>query len=335
MSFIRNTSTINKKRVQSNAFRQIDDGDLGNSSSQRDDLEEGSSTPFMSFTPKTLPDLNRRQTQKRNPPSMIEFMTEFEQERRVSPPSSPLPIPVPLERYESQFTVDSRPSFDDNEDFSDTAGLTANASAMPGRRSNSPDNNSFLQPDAAIDNMYNSNTLFSTNVASSRLSFQSRPGSRLYEPAHIDARLDQKHRKIASFFTFDKQALFHAFSRSLRQSSRRVVDIHNLNSDTFLDIQLAESRPNQTIENEQTTLLGKKAQYTKDATGRSDVTEAIPLTRTFSNSSARNTASSIPPNPKTQIKETKHIIELNGNSLRMLSPSHPLRLFFAKILCWK
>ncbi|OBZ90459.1 Calcium-channel protein cch1 [Choanephora cucurbitarum] len=313
----------------------FDDGDLGNSSSQRDDLEEGSSTPFMSFTPKTLPDLNRRQTQKRNPPSMIEFMTEFEQERRVSPPSSPLPIPVPLERYESQFTVDSRPSFDDNEDFSDTAGLTANASAMPGRRSNSPDNNSLLQPDAAIDNMYNSNTLFSTNVASSRLSFQSRPGSRLYEPAHIDARLDQKHRKIASFFTFDKQALFHAFSRSLRQSSRRVVDIHNLNSDTFLDIQLAESRPNQTIENEQTTLLGKKAQYTKDATGRSDVTEAIPLTRTFSNSSARNTASSIPPNPKTQIKETKHIIELNGNSLRMLSPSHPLRLFFAKILCWK
>ncbi|KAG1470308.1 hypothetical protein G6F56_002758 [Rhizopus delemar] len=72
--------------------------------------------------------LSRRYTQKKKTPSMMEFMTEFEQERRPSPPPTPGLPTMDVPEEEEEETV----SFDEPENFSDTARLTMHASAVSG-----------------------------------------------------------------------------------------------------------------------------------------------------------------------------------------------------------
>lgn len=324
-------------------------------------LPSSHASPFMSFSPKPDVDVSRRFTQKRQPPSMAEFMTEFEQERRpsfvVRPPSVSSNHSVT-----SDIDQDSMASYDDIEEFSDTARLTVNASDMNGFHSNQGGNSNRDQERHTVALQLNddldSQQIYNTNVNSSRISFQQgRPMSRIYEPALIDPEVDQRNRKLHKLLHVDRRAFAKDVSRAIRRLSKRVVNVHNNYNPENSTAQPQQPHPHDprpqqspltpSTDQEQHTLMNKKARYNGDgdeSDSSSDINEAIPMTRTSSNDLKPSTNTTTPTSPlhssnsssnNIHQKDTKHNIQLAGNSLRLLSPTNPLRLFFAKILYYK
>ncbi|CEP08594.1 hypothetical protein [Parasitella parasitica] len=324
---------------------------------QQNENEEASTSnttsPFMSFSPKQNVDVSRRYTQKRQPPTMAEFMTEFEQEMRppftVKPPSIKSSNSILSNADEV-----SMASYEDIENFSDTARLTINASDMDGFQGNQGSGSSRDQNrlSVAVDDDPDSQQIYNTSINSSRISFQQgRPISRMYEPAPIDPKVDQRNRILEKLFYFDKKACARRASRAIRRLSKRVVNVHNdYNPDTLAaqpqhppQPQRPNQQQNTLIDQEQNTFMHKKSRQNEDdsdSDASSDVNEVIPMTRTSSNSKApilNTKSSSFTSQSGSSIhqKDTKHNIQLVGNSLRLLSPTNPLRLFFASILYCK
>lgn len=356
MSFIRNKS-VNKRPLSKNPYKQMNDSEDHN---QQNENEEGSpsspASPFMSFSPKPNVDVSRRYTQKRQPPTMAEFMTEFEQERR---PSFTVKSPSVSSNHSiiSDAEEDSMASYEDIEEFSDTARLTINASDMngfdgnQGSSSNRDQNRLSVTMETSDD--LDSQQIFNTNVNSSRISFQQgRPISRVYEPALINPEVDQRNRKLNKILHFDKRACARNISRAIRRLSKRIVNVHNNYNPDDLTAQPQQSHlPHQNqqqsplADQEHHGLMNKRARHNEDG-GESDtssvINETIPMTRTSSNNInpsnkpiLNTTASSASHGSSINQKDTKHNIQLAGNSLRLLSPTNPFRLFFARIMYYK
>lgn len=262
---------------------------------QQDDQEQGSS--FMSFTPKVkvnTSDIQRRYTQKKQPLSMDAFITEFEQER------SPTPLII----------EDSMISFDDeNQDFSDTARLTVNASPMSGFHRNKVQQDDYKP----------------------KPSFQQQRASNVYEPALIDPEVDQRTRRINKVIHFDKKAALKRTSRAIRRLSKRVINVHNNNSDSLIQpTQQQQAQPHRT------TILQQQNVQGHDSDTLPLINQDIPMKQTFLSAPSNPTLShstSYYINPEQ--KDTKEFIQLSGYSLKLLSPTNPLRMFLASILCWK
>ncbi|KAG2214396.1 hypothetical protein INT47_000952 [Mucor saturninus] len=245
----------------------------------------------MSFAPKVkvnTSDIQRRYTQKKQPLSMDAFITEFEQERS----------PTPLIIEDSSMV-----SFDDeNQDFSDTARLTVNASSVSGFHQNK------VQQDDT-----------------SRPSSQQHRASHVYEPALIDPEVDQRTRKINKFIHFDKRAALKRTSRAIRRLSKRVINVHNNNSDSYIQPQ-QQAQPH-------TTALPQ--QNGPDSDTFPLIHQGIhnkPYHMSKPNHLLAHAASYYI-NPEK--KDTKEYIHLSGYSLKLLSPTNPFRILLADILCWK
>lgn len=341
----------------------MNDDEDPNLQNDNGEASASSASPFMSFSPKPNVDVSRRYTQKRQPPSMAEFMTEFEQERRpsfvVRPPSVSSDHSVISNAEE-----DSMASYDDIEEFSDTARLTVNASDMNGFHSNQGSNSNRDQERHAVAMQPNDDLdpqqIYNTNVNSSRISFQQgRPMSRIYEPALIDPEVDQRNRRLHKLLHVDRRAFAKNVSRAIRRLSKRVVNVHNnYNPDNSTTAQPQQPHPQDprpqqspltpSADQEQHALMSKKARYNEDggeSDSSSDINEVIPMTRTSSNNLKPTThTTTMSPSPlhsgsssssSIHQKDTKHTIQLAGNSLRLLSPTNPFRLFFARILYYK
>lgn len=298
----------------------------------QDQQASNSASPFMSFTPKANNELNRKFTQKKQMPTMAEFMTEFEQERRPSPPIVHIDTsPVTIKRPASILSLESITSYDDddNQIFSDTARLTLNASNMNGFHSNE-------------DQFYES------TINNTRVSFQqTRPISRLYEPAPIDPIQDKRDRERKKLLEFNTKIYVKKLLKSVRSVSRRVVDIHNKdNRIRAFDKDQKKLKVQQPQQDNQR----QQQQQEDDADDYSDTAnsiieeEIIPMTRTSSNNhllSPEPTTPNTPlPNYTTAQPSIKPVIEklpiqLYGKSLKLFTPSNPFRLFLANILYWK
>jgi hypothetical protein len=330
MSFGRNKTLSKKQRSSSSPSKPMNENELF----QQDDLgNRSSSSPFMSFTPKTNPDLSRRYTQKKPPPTATEFMTEFEQERRhIPPPESPV-----LDQND-EISEDSIASDDDNQDFSDTARLTLNASTMTGFESNKVGSSSdHLRPILDEERLsYDANN-------ASRVSFQQgRPSSRIYQPAYIDPEEDQRKRKLDKIKDIDPKVYTGAISRAIRRVSRRVVNVHN--SSTNIDSPAPQlhhqSQQNASRTDERLSLMNKSKTYdetTEDSDTSSITEDVVPTTSTASNHLGETSNQALPTNTSIPYadKDKKKFIQLSGRSLKIFPPTSPIRLFFARILCWK
>ncbi|KAI9485974.1 MAG: Ion transport protein-domain-containing protein [Benjaminiella poitrasii] len=332
MSFIRNKSlSMNKRSQSNNPYKQLKRNDSKSDQNVQDDQDEELSASFMSFAPKSALTINRRYTQKKQPPTMTEFITEFEQERRPSPP---------VEEHNGSITsAESEILYDDNQDFSDTAHLTVNASPVTGYQEESSRRRHLT--DVEEDSQEES--------SNTRASFQQkRPVSnRFYEPAYIDPEVDQKHRKKIIYF--DTKACINTVLKSIKRISRRVVNIHNVheNDDLIFEIHRQQQETNQhpnSQNNEQLSLINKITQHEEEDGNKSEtssyINEIIPMTPTTSSkslsSSQQNTQSSYHTNTTSlQQQSSKTFINLSGKSLKLFSPTNSFRLFFAKILCWK
>ncbi|KAI8983763.1 Ion transport protein-domain-containing protein [Pilobolus umbonatus] len=140
------------------------------STSYGNDSNDTEQTPFMS-TSKPTPEpkkLNRRYTQKKTP-NLNEFTAEFEQIPRTP-------------TYDTVLNEVEEP------DYSDTARLTANVSAVSGF--------SHTQP-------------------------------RPYQPASIDPSLDQRQRQWKNLVYFTKKGSFRLLGKTIRNISRRVFPIQH------------------------------------------------------------------------------------------------------------
>lgn len=365
MSFIRNSS-VNKRPLSNNPYKQMNNDEDPNQQNEHGEASSSSpssASPFMSFSPKPNVDVSRRYTQKRQPPSMAEFMTEFEQERRPSFVVRPPSISSNPSHAEEE-EQDSMASYEDIEEFSDTARLTVNASDMNGFHSNQGSNSNRDQERHAVptrpDDDLDPQQIYNTNVNSSRISFQQgRPMSRIYEPALIDPEVDQRNRKLHKLLHVDRRAFAKNVSRAIQRLSKRVVNVHNdYNPENSSGSTTTTAQPQQphpqdprpqqspmttpSIDQEQHALMNKKTRYNEDG-GESDssldINEVIPMTRTSSNNLKPTTHTTMSPSTlhsgsssSIHQKDTRHTIQLAGNSLRILSPTNPFRLFFARIL---
>lgn len=342
MSFGRNKTLSKKQRSSSSSpSKQMNDNELFQDPQTKDLGRRSSSSPFMSFTPKANPDLSRRYTQKKPPPPTItEFMTEFEQETR----HIPTPPPIVLERTDSITSQESVASDDENQDFSDTARLTLNASSMGGFDSNktgSSNSDHHLGPPTVFDNHH----LYNATGNSSRLSFQqSRPSSRIYHPAYIGPEEDQRKRRLDKIKNIDPKIYIRAMSRAIRRVSKRVVNVHNSNTNIgSLSLQPhhqpAEQNAPRTDNSERLSLMNKSKSYDgEDSDTSSSPEEGALMTRTSSNHLVDTSDQLLPSNASTSYTDSqdkKQFIELSGRSLKIFSSTSPFRLFFARILCWK
>lgn len=278
------------KSVKQNAYTQMNENLLNEHDVQQDDQDQGSS--FMSFTPKAkvnTPDIQRRYTQKKEPLNMDAFITEFEQERS----------PTPLIIEDSLVSLD-----DDNQDFSDTARLTVNASSVSGFQQNKVQQDGYK----------------------SRPSSQQHRASHVYEPASIDPEVDQRTRRINKLIHFDKKAALRKISRAIRRLSKRVINVHNNNSDSLI-------QPEQQAQPRTTT---PPQQQEQDPDTFPLINQEIPIKSPFL-SKQLNPALSHSTlyylNPEK--KDAKEYIHLSGYSMKLISPTNPFRVYLANILCWK
>lgn len=280
------------KSVKKSLHRSMNENLLAGHDVQTDDQQEQSPS-FMSFTPKVkvnTGDIQRRYTQKKQPMSMDAFITEFEQER------SPTPLII-----EDSSVI----SFDDeNQDFSDTARLTVNASSVSG----------FNQNKVQHDD-------------ESRPSSQHQRISHVYEPALIDPEVDQRARRINKIIYFDKRAALKRTSRAIRRLSKRVINVHNNNSDSLIQPQ-QQSQPH-------TTALPQQ-QNEQDSDTFPLINQGVhnkPYYTSKPQQPSLAQAASYYINPEK--KDAKEYIHLSGYSLKLLSPTNPVRIFLANMVCWK
>lgn len=310
---------------------------------------------FMSFSTKHTSvqpsdKIQRRYTQKKPPPNINDFINEFEQGKSVD--STPV-----IKRSNSIQILpnnkDDMISFDNNleiqqqeeeeeegeeQDFSDTARLTVNASTQSGFYQNRP----RYQQDEE-EEIYKPRQ-------------QPKRKSKLYEPALIDPEIDQRTRKLNKLIHFDKDQITQQFSRTIRKLSKRVINLHDNNN-------VSSSQPQQQLEKVDQDGVAQSHNKTIQNDIESDtysslvINEAIPMKQTYSNKDTTypytTTASSsrIPPsiiatmhsnednhtpfyiNPEK--KDIKEYVHLHGYSLKILSPTNPLRKLLTKLLCFK
>ncbi|KAI7905468.1 Ion transport protein-domain-containing protein [Cokeromyces recurvatus] len=315
---------------------------------QQKDQGEELSNSFMTFAPKSSVSINRRYTQKKQPPNVTEFMTEFEQERRSSPPRSPIE-----EDDDSITNVKSNMMlYDDAQDFSDTARLTINASSISGFYNQEESSNSqHYTIDKPTTNQNKFNPIH-TKEHNARISFQhGRPVSKMYEPAYIDPELEQKssRRKMSQFIYFDKKVYIESISKTIRQVSRRVVNVHNIHENHDFSLQIYRKDLINKNSEQLSLMKNVTAQHNEEDGNESDtsshVNEIIPMTLTSSNIhcnttsiSQQNITAASTTTDYTNIafqQENKRFTKLSGKSLKLFSPTNSFRLLFAKILFWK
>lgn len=339
MSFGRNKILSKKQRSSTSPSNQMNENEFFQDP-QIEDLvgQRSSSSPFISFSPKTNPDLNRRYTQKKPPPTVTEFMTEFEQERRHIPPTSPV-----VERNDLILSEDSD---DEHEDFSDTARLTLNASNMSGFANKSGSSNDHLRPPTVFeDNDDNPRHSYDTSNHS-RVSFQQgRPNSRVYEPAYIAPEVDQRKRRLNKIKNIEPSIYTRAMSRAIRRVSKRVVNVHNSNTniDTFPPQHQPHQNTPQVDNNEQHSLINRSNNHDSPDENYDDssssIEDVVLMARTSSNQPLNTSNHVLPAHTSTPytnpINDKKQVIELTGKTLKIFSPTNRLRLFFARFLCWK
>jgi hypothetical protein len=358
---------IKSKHASNNPYKQMNENSLLNEHvSKTDQDQQDDQQDFMSFAPKQkhtshidIP--QRRYTQRKPPPNMNDFITEFEQEKS---PETDLPklersnsIVVLANNIEDDDHVDMI-SFGDeenNQDFSDTARLTVNASSQSGFYQNR------VKPvvEEEEEEIYKPRH-------SNQLKQQQRH-SRLYEPAQIDPEIDQRTRKLNKIIHFDKREALRQLSKTIRKLSKRVINLHDNNNDSSNNNpQPQQHQP--TDQQQQAQSLNIQNTVTENDiesdTSSLIINEAIPMKQTFSNNSTKllindidtthiinksTPAASILPtttatpnsaattthyvNPEKN--DTREQVLLSGYSLKLLSPTNLLRRFLANILCWK
>ncbi|GAA5800750.1 hypothetical protein HPULCUR_006186 [Helicostylum pulchrum] len=290
----------------SKPYKHMNENLLIDTSNDQTGLQDDEQEAFMSFTPKTT-DIQRRYTQKK-PVRIDDFITNFEQERSPSLPTTP-----------SIIIQDNNNLIEDEfDDFSDTARLTVNASSVSGFSRNKQ------------------------HPSDHRSSIQYQRTSKLYEPAIIDPEIDQRTRRLNKVIHFDKSAVIRKLSRSIRRVSKRVINVHNNNSDS-----ISQPKQQQNIQQQQHRTTVSEQPNDHDSDTSSFINEVIPLSKPISSNnppppppppdSPQNTtllhSTSYYVNPEQ--KDTKEYIVLSGDSLKLLSPANPFRMCLANMLCWK
>lgn len=323
MSSIRKQKST--KHASNNPYKQMNESLLNNVDGVTSDIEQHGEQQeqqqaFMSFTPKKNSvintDIQRRYTQKKQPPNASEFMSEFEQETTK-----------PLTRQDSQNSYMSMVSYDDepeNESFSDTARLTANASSQSG----------FTRHKSTLKVINDDEEDYRPN----RASFQSdrKRNSKLYEPAFIDPAIDERNRRLKRIIHYDKKSALKRISRAIRRTSKRVINVHDNNNDSFLPQPQSAKSTHQYSRNHTEQQV---VDYESDTSSSLAINEVIPMNPASTNSSKKSDTKAIPIsnvyylNP--QNNDTKEYLYLKGKSLKLFSSTNPIRLFFAKTLCLK
>ena len=327
MSSIRKIKSMKYASNKQINERLLDESDPASAAMGTDEQPQS----FMSFTPKVKrasTNVQRRYTQKKQPPNINTFMSEFEQESRP-----PIPTITREDSINSSKSLNSYGETEEIEDFSDTARLTANASSMSGFH----DNRIHLNVNQEEE-----------DYRPHRASFASdRKKSIAYEPAFIDPKLDERKRRLNRIIHYDKRSALEKFSRVIRRISKRVMNVHDNNSDS-ISPQPQSAHYTRAMQNSSTT---EQAMDPDLDTSSLVTNESIPMQQSISNKSStangsftpysvasNTTTSSIKPtlyyiNPDH--KDTKEYIQLRGNSLKLFSPTNPLRTFLANIICLK
>lgn len=325
------------KNASNNPYKHMSESLLNDADGVHSDIPQDpqqEQQAFMSFTPKinvVNTDIQRRYTQKKPPPNSDDFMTEFEQHSTK-----------PLVREDSQSSK-SIISYDEDqeiEDFSDTARLTVNASSVSGFNQNNARSKSTLRVNRDDDN--------EEDYRPSRASFQydRARNSKLYEPAIIDPEIDRKTRRLNRIIHYDKRSAVRRVSRAIRRLSKRVMNVHDNSSDSFL----LQPQPAHLPYSRNTTTPVEHVDYDSDTSSSPIIDEVIPMKQSISNSSKSLytndiTSSNIENTTTTtnstlyyinpEKKDTKEYIQLKGYSLKLFSPTNPFRALLARILCFK
>jgi hypothetical protein len=257
---------------------------------------------------RTSTKLSRRYTQKK-PPSMAEFMTEFEQERRPSPPPTPALPTISAEEA-------SMISFDESENFSDTARLTMNASAMSG---------------------FGSVNLPTSPSPSPPVPLPTSP--KLYQPASIDPEIDRK--KVHKLLAYDRKAFIQDTLNTIRSVAGRVVNLHQKRFDPNASSETDQNRQQQLQERRQEKIQRQTTREDdQDSDSSSVVDESIPMTSTASDYSVKTHQASavshtMPASNSIVIPSSPDTSRLYGYSFNVFSPQNSLRVFLYKMFCWK
>ncbi|KAG1501400.1 hypothetical protein G6F47_004900 [Rhizopus delemar] len=240
---------------------------------------------------------------------MAEFMTEFEQERRPSPPPTPALPTISAEEA-------SMISFDEPENFSDTARLTMNASAMSG---------------------FGSVNLSTSPSPSPSVPLPTSP--KLYQPASIDPEIDRK--KVHKLLTYDRKAFIRDTLNTVRSVAGRVVNLHQKRIDPNASSETDQNRQQQLQERRQEKIQRQTTREDdQDSDSSSVVDESIPMTSTASDYSIKTDQASTvshttPTNSSIMIPSSPDTSRLYGYSFNVFSPQNSLRVFLYKMFCWK